>query len=71
MCCDTIVHIKSHYDLRYYIKSTKYGQEMCSFTTSMHNFVLVYYNGVPKNSNDDNQQAGFEQKHCKLSQTGW
>ena len=37
---------KSHYDLRYYIKSTKYGQEMCSFATNMHKFVLVF-NGKP------------------------
>ena len=31
----TLDHLKSHYDLRYYIKSTKYA-------TNMHKFVLVF-----------------------------
>ena len=34
----TLDHIKSHYDLRC-IKSTQYGEGMCSFATNMHKFV--------------------------------
>ena len=37
----TLDQIKFLYDLWYHLRSTKYGQGICSFATNMHKFVLV------------------------------
>ena len=45
----SFVHIELHYDLCYYVKSTKYWQGKCSFEKNVHKFVLVFFKDICMN----------------------